>query len=68
MRLARPGTESSQYLGWHRYKVEHSIAWLDSYRTLNVRWECKASTFLAMLGIACIVICYKHLTKHADGF
>jgi len=35
---------------------------------LNVRWERKASTFLAMLGIACILICYEHLTKHADGF
>jgi hypothetical protein len=33
-----------------------------------VRWERKASTFLAMLGIACILICYKHLAKHADGF
>jgi len=22
----------------------------------------------AMLGIACIPICYKHLAKHADGF
>ncbi|MFV2199164.1 hypothetical protein [Nocardiopsis sp. LOL_012] len=32
------------------------------------RWERKASTFLAMLGTACILICYKHLAKHADGF
>lgn len=48
--------------------VERSIAWLGSYRRLNVRWERKASTFLAMLGIACILICYKHLAKHANGF
>ncbi len=68
VRLARPGIESSQRLGRHRYKVERSIAWLGSYRRLNVRWERKASTFLAMLGIACILICYKHLAKHADGF
>ncbi|MFD3685048.1 hypothetical protein ACFWTE_09560 [Nocardiopsis sp. NPDC058631] len=45
-----------------------AIARLGSYRRLNVRWERKASTFLAMLGIACILICYRHLAKHADGF
>ncbi len=68
MRLARPGIESSQRLGRHRYKLERSITWLDSYRRLNVRWERKASTFLAMPGTACILICYKHLAKHTDGF
>lgn len=68
VRIARPGVESSQRLGSHRYKVERSIAWLGSYRRLTVRWEHKSSNFLAMLGIACIHICFKHLTKHADGF
>lgn len=67
-RIARPGIESSQRLGRHRYKVERSIAWLGSYRRLNVRWERKASNFLAMLAIACVLICYKHLAKHADDF
>jgi hypothetical protein len=68
VRLARPGIDSSQRLGRHRYKVERSIAWLGSYRVLNVCWKRKASTFLAMLGIAYILIRYKHLAKHADGF
>ncbi|WP_042284279.1 IS5 family transposase, partial [Nocardiopsis alba] len=68
VRIARPGVESSQRLGRHRYKVERSIAWLGSYRRLNVRWERKASNFLAMLGIACILICYKHLAKHSEDF
>ncbi|WP_017602043.1 transposase [Nocardiopsis lucentensis] len=53
VRLARPGVESSQRLGRHRYTIERSIAWPGSYRTLNVRWERKASTFPA---------------KHTDGF
>lgn len=39
VRIARPGVESSQRLGRHRHKVERSIAWLGSYRKLNVRWE-----------------------------
>ncbi|WP_455644250.1 transposase [Nocardiopsis alba] len=55
-------------MGRHRYKVERSIAWLGSYRRLNVRWERKDSNFLAMLGIACILICYKHLAKHSEDF
>ncbi len=38
VRLARPGVESSQRPGRHRYKVERSVAWLGSYRRLNVRW------------------------------
>ncbi|WP_435112846.1 transposase [Nocardiopsis synnemataformans] len=57
-----------QRLGQHQYKVERSISWLGSYRRLNVRWERKAASFLAMLGIACILICYKRLAKHADDF
>ncbi|GAA1445920.1 hypothetical protein GCM10009602_31320 [Nocardiopsis tropica] len=68
MRPARPGVESSQRLGRHRYEVERSIAWPGSYRRPNVRWERKASAFPAMLGIACILICYKHLAKHTHGF
>ncbi|MGW5879027.1 transposase [Nocardiopsis terrae] len=66
-RIARPGIESSQRLGRHRYKVERSIAWLGTYRRLNVRWERKVSNWLALLGIACIFIFYKCLVKYADG-
>ncbi|WP_077690636.1 MULTISPECIES: transposase [Nocardiopsis] len=68
MRIARPGIESSQRLGRHRYKIERSIAWPGSYRRLNVRWERTASTFLAVPGIARLLVCYKHLSKHAGGF
>ncbi|MES0908172.1 transposase [Nocardiopsis tropica] len=68
VRIARPGVESSQRLSRHRYKVERSIARLGSYRRLNMHWECKASNSLAMLGIACILVCYKHLTEHNDDF
>ncbi|SHK70968.1 Transposase DDE domain-containing protein [Nocardiopsis flavescens] len=68
VRPARPGVGSSRRLGRHRHKIERSIAWPGSYRRLNVRREREASTFPAMLGIACILIRYKHLAKHADGF
>lgn len=64
VRIARPEIEPAHRLGAHRYKVERTIAWLGGYRRLCVRWERKASNFLAMLAIACILICYKHLAKH----
>lgn len=31
-------------------------------------WRRKVSNFLAMLGIVCILIFHKHLSKHDDGF
>ncbi|MCY9785240.1 hypothetical protein KIK06_15255 [Nocardiopsis sp. EMB25] len=33
-----------------------------------MRWKHTAAIFLAMLGIACILICYRHLAKHTGGF
>lgn len=68
MRLAHPEVEPSQRLGRDRYKVDRSTAWLGSHRRLNVHWERTASTFLVILGIACILVCHKHLTKHSDDF
>ncbi|WP_443080725.1 transposase [Streptomyces sp. PTD5-9] len=35
-RIARPGIESSERLGRHRWKIERSIAWLFGYRRLTV--------------------------------
>ncbi|MFF0678239.1 transposase [Streptomyces tendae] len=36
-RIARPGVESSERLGRHRWKIERSISWLFGYRRLTVR-------------------------------
>ncbi|OKJ18971.1 transposase [Streptomyces sp. CB01580] len=51
-RIARPGIESGERLGRHRWKIERSIAWLFGYRRLTVRCERKDSHFLAFLGLA----------------
>ncbi|GAA1521092.1 hypothetical protein GCM10009802_68290 [Streptomyces synnematoformans] len=64
-RIARPGVESSERLGRHRWKIERSIAWLFGYRRLTVRYERKGSHFLAFLGLAAALTCYKKLTKLA---
>jgi len=62
-RIARPGIESPERLGRHRWKIERSIAWLFGYRRLTVRYERKGSHFLAFLGLAAILTCYKKLAK-----
>jgi IS5 family transposase len=62
-RIARPGVESSERLGRHRWKIERSISWLFGYRRLTIRYERKASHFLAFLGLAAALTCYKKLAK-----
>jgi transposase len=62
-RIARPGIESKERLGRHRWKIERSIAWLFGYRRLGVRYERKGNHFLAFLGLAAALTCYKKLTK-----
>lgn len=62
-RIARPGIESGERLGRHRWKIERSIAWLFGYRRLTVRYERKGSHFLAFLGLAAALTCYKRLAK-----
>jgi hypothetical protein len=64
-RIARPGIESPERLGRHRRKIERSIAWLFGYRRLTVRYERKGSHFLAFLGLAAMLTCYKKLAKLA---
>lgn len=63
VRIARPGVESSERLGRHRWKIERTIAWLFGYRRLTVRYERKGSHFLAFLGLAAALTCYKKLAK-----
>lgn len=62
-RIARPGIETGERLGRHRWKIERSIAWLFGYRRLTIRYERKGSHFLAFLGLAAALTCYKKLAK-----
>jgi transposase len=62
-RIARRGIESSQRLGRHRWVVERTMSWLHGCRRLHRRYERKADHFLAFVGIAAALICYRRLTK-----
>ena len=62
-RIARRGIESSQRLGRHRWVIERTVSWLNGCRRLHRRYERKAEHFLAFVGIAAALICYRRLTK-----
>jgi transposase len=63
VRIARQGIETSEKLGKHRWVIERTIAWLTGYRRLTLRYERKASHFLAFLTLGATITCYKKLRK-----
>ena len=64
-RIARPGIEPGERLGRHRWRIERTISWLFGYRRLTVRYEREGDHFLAFLGLAAALTCYKKLAKAA---
>ncbi len=65
VRIARKGIETSEKLGRHRWVIERTISRLTGYRRLTIRYERKASHFLAFLTLAAALTCYKKLRKAA---
>jgi transposase len=43
--------------------VERSLAWLVSYRRLQVRYERRAGILLGVMHLACSLICLKSLNR-----
>jgi transposase len=60
-RIARRGIESSERLGRHRWVVERTLAWLNRYRRLRIRYERRADMHLAFLHIGCALICWNFI-------
>jgi transposase len=60
-RLARQGSASSERLGRHRGGVERTLAWLNQFRRLTVRYERRASSHQAFLDLGCALICWNFL-------
>jgi transposase len=63
VRIARKGIESSDRLGRHRWVIERTISWLTGYHRLNIRYDRKATHFLAFLTLAAALTGYKKLAK-----
>lgn len=62
-RIARPGIESSEKLGRHRWVVERTIAWKDQMRRLLIRYERRADIYDGFHQLGCALICFNFL-KH----
>ncbi len=63
VRIARIGIESSERLGRRRWVIERTMSWLTGYRRLNHRYERQPRNYLAFLGLAAALCCYKRLAR-----
>ncbi len=62
-RIARRGIESSERLGRHRWVVERTLAWLNRFRRLKVRYERRADMHQAFLTIGCSLLCWDAIQR-----
>ena len=60
-RIARKAVERNDRLGRHRWVVERTHAWFAGMGKLRIRFERSIDTHLALLSLACSVICIKSL-------
>ena len=60
-RIARKGVEHNHRLGRHRWVVERTHAWFAGMGKLRIRFERSIDTHLALLSLACSVICIRLL-------
>jgi transposase len=63
LRIARKGIDSSERLGRRRWVIERTMSWLTGYRRLAHRYERHPRNYLAFLGLAAALCCYKRFLK-----
>ncbi|GAA1310743.1 hypothetical protein GCM10009647_033880 [Streptomyces sanglieri] len=63
VRIARKGGESSERSGRRRWVIERTMSWLTGYRRLNHRYERHPHDYLAFLGLAAALCCYRRLLR-----
>lgn len=62
-RIARWGVEGGERLGRYRWVVERTHAWLAGFGKLGIRFERRLDTHLALLRLACAVICMRFVER-----
>jgi transposase len=63
VRIARKGVESKERLGRHRWVVERTMAWLNRFRRLTIRYERRDDIHEAFLSLGCALICFTVLQR-----
>ena len=61
VRIARKGIAPKERLGRHRWVVERTLAWLNRYRRLTIRYERDDQIHQAFLTLGCALICFNFL-------
>jgi IS5 family transposase len=64
VRIARKGIDSSERLGRHRWVVEHTLAWLNQFRRLTIRYERRHELHHAFLSLGCALICLRAIEQY----
>ncbi|WP_392972972.1 IS5 family transposase [Streptomyces sp. LN245] len=60
-KFARKGTAHGSGPGKTRWVVERTFAWLHQFKRLRIRYEIRADLHLALLQLACSIICLRRL-------
>lgn len=60
-RIARKQIDSSVTLGRYRWVIERSLAWLNRFRRLTIRYERRADIHEAFVTFGCVLICLNYL-------
>lgn len=62
-RIARRGIETSDKLGRHRWVVERTLAWLNRFRRLSVRYERRLDIHTAFTVLGCALVCLNQINR-----
>lgn len=62
-RIARRTVDSSERLGRHRWVVERTLAWLNRFRRLTIRYERRADIHEAFVILGCALICLNQIRR-----
>ena len=63
VRIARKGIEPNDRLGRHRWVVERTMAWLNRFRRLTIRYERRGDIHEAFVSLACSLICLNAINR-----
>ena len=64
VRIARKGVDSGARLGRHRWVAERTLAWLNRFRRLAIRYERRPDIHDAFLSLGCSLICSNAITRY----
>lgn len=64
-KIARGNTAHGSGLGKKRWVVERGFAWLHAFKRLRTRYERRDDLHLALMRLACAIICWRKLPQPA---